>query len=35
MKKSMLKKILSATVLTSMLFGLTACGGGSNQNAGR
>ena len=33
MKKSMFKKILSATVVTSMLFGLTACGGGSNQNA--
>lgn len=32
MKKSMFKKILSATVLTSMVFSLTACGGGNDSN---
>lgn len=32
MKKSMFKKILSATVLTSMVFALTACGSGSDSN---
>ncbi len=32
MKKSMFKKILSATVLTSMVFSLTACGSGNDSN---
>jgi putative ABC transport system substrate-binding protein len=32
MKKAMFKKFLSATVLTSMLFTLTACGSGSDSN---
>lgn len=31
MKKSFFKKILSATVVTSMLFTLTACGGGAQK----
>ena len=31
MKKSFFKKILSATVMTSMLFTLTACGGGAQK----
>ncbi len=33
MKKSMFKKILSATVLTSMVFALTACGSNSNTQS--
>lgn len=33
MKKSLLKKVLSATVLTSMLFSLTACSGDDSQQA--
>ncbi len=32
MKKSIFKKILSATVLTSMVFSLTACGSGNDSN---
>ena len=33
MKKSLLKKVLSATVLTSMLFSLTGCSGNGSQQA--
>ena len=33
MKNSIIKKVLSTTVLTSMLFSLTACSGGDSQSA--